>query len=64
MMEKFWREEDAVETVEVVLILAALVGVALIFRNAIFEFIRTAVDSIFGDAKDGISTTEPSKTGN
>lgn len=37
-------------TVEVVIIVAVLVGVALIFRDAIFDFVNEIIDSIFNDS--------------
>ena len=49
-LQKFWNEEDGLGTVEIVLIIAALVAVALLFRTAITGFIGTALDNVFGDA--------------
>lgn len=37
-------------TVEVVIIVAVLVGVALIFREAIFGFVNDIIGSIFNDS--------------
>jgi len=37
-------------TVEVVIIVAVLVGVALIFRDAIFNFVNEIIGSIFNDS--------------
>lgn len=37
-------------TVEVVIIVAVLVGVALIFRDAIFKFVNDIIGSIFNDS--------------
>lgn len=37
-------------TVEVVIIVAVLVGVALIFREAIFGFVNDIIRSIFNDS--------------
>lgn len=37
-------------TVEVVIIVAVLVGVALIFRDAIFSFVNEIIGSIFNDS--------------
>lgn len=47
---EFWNEEEGMGTVEMVLIIAALVAVALLFRNAIIEFITTALGNVFGSA--------------
>lgn len=56
MLKEFWMEEDGMGTVEIILIIAALVCVALIFREAIVDFVTSTVKSIFGDAKDGAAT--------
>ncbi len=56
MLKEFWMEEDGMGTVEIILIIAALVCVALIFRNAIVDFVKSTVESIFGDAKEGTKT--------
>lgn len=53
-LRKFWEEEEAMGTVEVVMILAALVCVALVFRTALVNFVTDAVDSVFGNAQGGI----------
>lgn len=37
-------------TVEVVIIVAVLVGVALIFRDAIVKFVNDIIESIFNDS--------------
>ncbi|MFO7611114.1 MAG: Flp1 family type IVb pilin [Clostridia bacterium] len=38
-------------TVEVVIIVAVLVGVALIFREAIVGFVKDIIDSVFNDSE-------------
>jgi len=51
-MEKvkmFLKEEDGIGTVEIVLIIAVLVGIALIFRDAIINFATGLMKSVFGD---------------
>lgn len=53
-LRKFWEEEEAMGTVEVVMILAALVCVALVFREALVDFVTNAVGTVFGDAQSGI----------
>lgn len=55
MLKEFWNEEDGVQTVEIVLILAVLVAIALIFRERIMEFINEAMDNIFGGLVDKTS---------
>jgi Flp pilus assembly pilin Flp len=43
----FLKEEDGLGTVEIVVIIAVLVGLALIFRRAIFSFVNQILDKIF-----------------
>ncbi|HCP15688.1 MAG TPA: hypothetical protein DIT32_08070 [Peptococcaceae bacterium] len=42
--------EEAMGTVEVVLILAVLVGIALIFRTYLFSFVNDIMANILGDS--------------
>lgn len=42
--------EEAMGTVEVVLILAVLVGIALIFRTYLFNFVNDIMANILGDS--------------
>ncbi len=61
MWKEFWAEEDGVHTVEIILIVAVLVCIALIFRNAIIGFVQDAIASVFGDeTKAGTSVTPAS----
>ncbi|KAB3532807.1 Flp1 family type IVb pilin [Alkaliphilus serpentinus] len=48
LMKSFWLEEDGLGTVEIVLIIAVLVALALIFKNAIIGFVRRILDNILG----------------
>jgi Flp pilus assembly pilin Flp len=54
LFKDFLKEEDGLGTVEIVVIIAVLVGIALIFRAAIFSFVRGAVDSIFDQGNAAI----------
>lgn len=47
MLKEFWNEEEGMGTVEIILIIAALVCVALLFRNAIVDFVTKALGDIF-----------------
>ena len=47
-MKSLLWEEDGLGTVEVVLILAVLVGIALIFRQYIFGFVKEIMANIMG----------------
>lgn len=57
-IKNFLKEEDGLGTVEMVVIIAVLVGLALIFRKAIFSFVNQVFDSIFNDAGEVIKTPE------
>ena len=60
MWKEFWAEEDGISTVEIILIIAALVCVALIFRKAIIGFVQNAIASVFGEeTTGGTSVTDP-----
>ena len=50
--KKFWSEEDAMGTVEIVLIIVVLVGLALVFRTQISGI----VDSIISKIKTRVNT--------
>lgn len=50
-LKRFIKEEDGLGTVEIVIIIAVLVGLALIFRRNIYAL----VDSIFGKIFDNAS---------
>jgi len=53
-MGTFLLDDDGLGTVEIVLILAVLVGIALIFRQYIFGFIKDIMDNIMGGSISGI----------
>ncbi len=48
-MKCLLSEEDGMGTVEIVVIVAVLVGIALIFRDAIIKFVTDIMKSAFGD---------------
>lgn len=47
LVKKFWEEEDGMGTVEIVMIIAALMCVALLFRKQIFSFAQKIMDIVF-----------------
>lgn len=49
VVKSFLREEDGLGTVEIVVIIAVLVGIALIFRDAIIKFTVGIMKNVFGD---------------
>lgn len=46
-IKRFWTEEDGMGTVEIIIIIAVLVAVALIFRDGIGAFVNDLMDSFF-----------------
>ena len=49
MLARFIKEEDGLGTVEIVVIIAVLVGIALIFRDAIIKFVTDIMKGVFAD---------------
>lgn len=49
VLKAFTREEDGLGTVEIVIIIAVLVGVALIFRDSLVRFVTTLVNNVFNE---------------
>ncbi len=50
LVRSFWKEEDALGTVEMVLLLAVLVAIALIFKDAIVDWVTVTVGKVFKNA--------------
>lgn len=49
IVKRFIKEEDGLGTVEIVVLVAVLVGIALIFRDAIINFVTGIMEGVFGD---------------
>lgn len=49
-LKRFVTEEDGMGTVEVIIIIAVLVGVALLFRKQLITFVNGIIDNLFPDA--------------
>jgi len=49
LLKSFLKEEDGLGTVEIVVLIAVLVGIALIFRDAIIKFVTDIMKSVFAD---------------
>lgn len=50
--KKFWNEEEGLGTVEMVLLLAALVSIAIMLRMGLLNFMTETLSNIFNPAKD------------
>lgn len=59
LLKKFYYEEDGMGTVEIVMIIAALMCIALLFRDKIFTFAQGIMDKVF---KNNF-VSDPSKEG-
>lgn len=46
-IKKFLRDEEGMETIEVVVIIAVLLAVALLFKSRITEFVGDLMDKFF-----------------
>lgn len=58
-LKEFWNEEDGFGTVELVILIAVLVAVAVFFSGAIRDFVTKQTDAIFGNANENIVTSIP-----
>lgn len=47
LLKQFYEEEDGMGVVEIVMIIAALMCIALLFRDRITDFARKIMDTIF-----------------
>ena len=52
-LKELCKDESGLGTVEIVIIIAILVGLALIFRKQIFSFVNQLFERIFSSAGDG-----------
>ena len=55
LVKGFLKEEEGMGTVEIVLIIAVLVAIALLFKNKITAFVNSALGNIF-DGLDSETT--------
>lgn len=55
---RFIKEEDGLGTVEIVILIAVLVGLALIFRKQIYALVNQIFDRIFGNVGNTTGTPE------
>lgn len=51
LIKGFIKEEDGISTVEIVLIIAVLVGLAILFRNYIEDFVKYIIGMTFDKSK-------------
>ena len=58
LIKGFLKEEEGMGTVEIVVIIAVLVTIAIIFRKAITTWVSETLTSIFDCASDGAKVGE------
>ena len=56
VIKNFFIDEEGLGTVEIVIIVAVLVGLALIFRKQAYSFVNQVFEKIFKDAGGVVST--------
>ena len=61
LMKSFWKEEDALGTVEMVLLLAVLVAIELLFSGTVKGWVTTNLDKALPN--DVTNNTVPTTTG-
>ncbi|GAQ19899.1 holin BlyA [Oceanobacillus picturae] len=42
--KKFWKDEDGLQTLEIMLIIAVIVVIALLFRDKIVEWVKSLLE--------------------
>lgn len=66
IIKSFFKDEDGLGTVEIVIIIAVLIGIAFIFKKQIYSLVDQIFNRIFSDA--GETTTKdqviPKELGN
>jgi hypothetical protein len=55
------RSKRGFGTVEIVLIIAVLISLALLFRSSITSYAQNLMDSVFSDNDDAYGTSEESR---
>ena len=58
MLREFWQEDDGIATVEILLILAVLIIIALLFRKYIIEWVQNMLEKLFPKADDVTNGTQ------
>jgi Flp pilus assembly pilin Flp len=67
LVERFWKEEDGLGTLEILLIMAVLVAIAIVFRKWIVNWFTKLIGEANSNLKDNGSVTpcapQPDGTG-
>ena len=62
-LRMFWEEEEGLGTVEMVLLLAALVSIAIMLRLGLLEFMKKNLNGIFKGAKTNTTLETATEAG-
>jgi hypothetical protein len=62
-LRMFWEEEEGLGTVEMVLLLAALVSIAIMLRLGLLEFMKKNLNGIFNGAKTNTTLETATEAG-
>jgi len=57
MLKEFWAEEDGVAVVEILLIMAVLIIIALLFKDKLTEWVTKTLENIFPTVEDNKGET-------
>ena len=59
LISEFWKEEDAVGVVEVILILVVLIGLVLIFKKQLVSLVNSLMEKVTNQSNTvrSLSTT-------
>ena len=55
MLKRFWQEEEGLAVVEILLIMAVLIVIALMFRETIINWVRNTLKTLL----PAVPTTSP-----
>lgn len=58
LWKRFYEEEDGMGTVEIVMIIAALVSVALLFRKQVMSYGKGIMEKVFEDTEGKINVSD------
>lgn len=61
-IKRFFKDEEGMGTVEMVVIIALLLGVALLFRKQIIRFVTSILDNIFTNSETNDLVNDPLNT--
>lgn len=64
LLKNFYEEEEGLGTVEMVVLLAVLVSIALIFRKTVTTFVTGSLQKIFNGAENGMEENNNFTGGN